>query len=198
MATYAAIAATCEAIIGLLRRARPKEEFTKAAFEVYLGDNFESPMDEGLSLYLYRVTVSNARRNLPPTTAPDGRRFRPPLPLDLHFLLSAWGKAPDTQHRLLAWAMRQLENTPILPAGLLNSTGPEADVFRPDETVELICEPLPLADMINLWEALKPKSNRPLSVNYVARMICIESQVELHEYAPVQARQFDYGKGPKT
>jgi len=195
LATYAAIAATSEAIIGLLRRARPKDEFTKAAFEVYQGDNFESPMDEGISLYLYRVTVNAARRNLPPTVGPDGRRYRPPLPLDLYYLLSAWGKAFDTQHRLLGWAIRELENTPVIPSGVLNSTGPERDIFRPEETIELICDPLPLADMINLWDALKPKSSRPLSLNYVARMVAIESQVALHEYEPVQTRAFDYGKG---
>jgi hypothetical protein len=196
LATYAAIAATSEAIIGLLRRARPKDEFTKAAFEVYQGDNFETPMDEGISLYLYRVTVNAARRNLPPTVGADGRRYRPPIPLDLYYLLSAWGKAFDTQHRLLGWAIRELENTPVIPSGVLNSTGPERDIFRPEETIELICDPLPLADMINLWDALKPKSSRPLSLNYVARMVAIESQVALQEYEPVQTRAFDYGKGP--
>lgn len=198
MATYAAIAATSEAIVGLLRRARPKDEFTKAAFEVYQGNDFESPMNEGISLYLYRVTVNASRRNMPPTVTPEGRRMRPPIPLDLHYLLSAWGQSYDTQHRLIGWAMREIENTPVIPAGVLNSTGPDADVFRPEETVEIICDPLPLADMINLWETLKPKSNRPLSVNYVARMVAIESRVEIHEYAPVQTRGFDYGKGPKS
>lgn len=198
MATYAAIAATSEAIVGLLRRARPKDEFTKAAFEVYQGNDFEAPMNEGLSLYLYRVTVNVSRRNLPPTVTPQGRRMRPPIPLDLHYLLSAWGQSYDTQHRLIGWAIRELENTPVIPAGVLNSTGPEADVFRPEETVEIICDPLPLGDMINLWETLKPKSNRPLSVNYVARMVAIESRVEIQEYAPVQTREFDYGKGPKS
>jgi hypothetical protein len=195
LATYAAIAATSEAIIGLLRRARPKDEFTKAAFEVYQGDNFEAPMDEGLSLYLYRVAVNAARRSLPPTVGPDGKRYRSPIPLDLYYLLSAWGKSYDTQQRLFGWAIRELENTPVIPAGVLNSAGPEGNIFRPEETVELLCDPLPLADLINLWEALKPKSNRPLSVNYVARMIAVESQVELHEYAPVQTRVYDYGKG---
>lgn len=198
MATYAAIAATSEAIVGLLRRARPKDEFTKAAFEVYQGNDFESPMNEGISLYLYRVSVNLSRRNLPPTVTPEGRRMRPPIPLDLHYLLSAWGQSYDTQHRLIGWAIREIENTPVIPAGVLNSTGPESDVFRPEETVEIICDPLPLPDMINLWETLKPKSNRPLSVNYVARMVAIESRVEMHEYAPVQAREFDYGKGPKS
>lgn len=195
MATYAAIAATSEAIISLLRRARPKDEFTKAAFEVYQGDNFESPMDEGISLYLYRVTINTARRSLPPTIGPDGKRHRPPIPLDLYYLLSAWGKAYNTQHRLLGWAIRELEDMPVIPSGVLNSTGPEDNIFRPEETVELLCDPLPLADMINLWETLKPKSSRPLSVNYVARMVAVESRVELHEYAPVQTRDYEYGKG---
>ena len=56
---------------------------------------------------------------------------------------------------MLGWAMRELQNVAILPAGLLNHYGPEHDTFRPDEAVELICEPLSLQDMSYVIEPLK-------------------------------------------
>lgn len=192
MATYPAIAATGLGIIGLLKDASAGTEFADLSFELYQTGDFNSatPITEGLTLYLYRLAVNTARRNMPPTVAPDGRRFRPPLPVDLFFLLSPWAKTAVRQLRILGWAMRELQNMPVLPAGLLNHYGPEHDTFRPTEAVELICEPLSLQDMSFIQEPIK--SVQPLSVTYVARMVLIESRVPLVEAGPVQVREFDY------
>src|SRR6266566_1234096 len=103
VATFQAIAATGQAILGLLADACPKPEFAAARFELYQVNNFRSPMEEGISLYLYRVAVSGARRNLPPTVGPNGQRYRPPIPLDLHYMVSAWAKTAVKQQRLLGW-----------------------------------------------------------------------------------------------
>jgi hypothetical protein len=184
-----AIAATGQAILGLLADAVPKSEFATARFELYQVGDFQPALDEGISLYLYRVAVSTARRNLPPTVAPDGKRFRPPIPLDLHFMLSAWAKTAVKQQRLLGWAIRTLADSPVLPASLLNHYGPETDVFRPSETVELILDQLTLQDLNNLWSATK--ISPPLSVNYVARMVAIESTVEMADAPGVQTRDFN-------
>jgi hypothetical protein len=192
VATFQGIAATGQAILGLLADACPKPEFAAARFELYQVNNFRSPMEEGISLYLYRVALSTARRNLPPTIGPNGKRYRPPIPLDLHYMLSVWARTPVLQQRLLGCAVRTLEDVPILPAGMLNHYGPETDIFRPNETVELIFDQLTLQDFNNLWTAIKV--DPPLSVNYVARMIGIESSIELTEAEPVQTRVFDAGK----
>lgn len=149
----------------------------------------------GVSLYLYKVQVNTSRRNLPPVVAPDGKRYRPPLPLDLHYLLTAWGTDAEVQQRLLGWAMRELENTPILPSNLLNHHIREVDTFRPNETVELINEAISLQDMNTLWDGFKAnKTNQHLSVTYVARMLLIESAVEITEHPPVQTRVAELGK----
>jgi hypothetical protein len=192
MATFHAIAATGQAILGLLGDACPKPEFSAARFELYQISNFQSPMEEGISLFLYRIAVSGARRNLPPTVGPNGERYRPAIPLDLHYIASAWAQTAVKQQRLLGWAIRQLEDVPILPAGLLNNYGPEPDIFKPSETVEVILESLTLQDWNNLWSAAK--TNPPsLSVGYVARMIGIESTLALSEVL-VQTREFGVGK----
>jgi hypothetical protein len=195
LATYRAIAATGLAICGLLKSSCPTAEFPDAKFELYRPNSFDTPMDNGISLYLYRVLVNTSRRNLPPFVAPDGKRYRPPLPLDLFYLMTAWGTGAEVQQRLLGWAMRELENTPILPSSLLNHYLRETDTFRPSETVELICEPLSWQDMNTLWDGFKAnKTNQHLSVTYVARMLLIESQLELMDHPPAQTRVFDVGK----
>jgi hypothetical protein len=88
--------------------------------------------------------------------------------------------------------MRELQNVPILPAGLLNHYGPEHDTFRPSEAVELLCETPSLSDMTDIIEPIK--SAHPLSVTYVARMVLIESSIPLDVGELVQAREFAYGK----
>jgi Pvc16 N-terminal domain len=194
LATYPAIAATGLAVVGLLKDASAETEFADLRFDIVQAADFGSgpPMSEGLSIYAYRVVINTSRRNMPPRTGPDGRRYLAPLPLDLHFLLSPWAKTAVRQLRMLGWAMRELQNVTILPAGLLNHYGPEHDTFRPDEAVELICEPLSLQDMSYVIEPLK--SLQPLSVPYVARMVLIESSIPLAEGEAVQTREFDYAK----
>ena len=191
MASFQAIAATGQAMLGLLADAVPKPEFANAQFELYQIGNLVNPMDEGISLYLYRVAVNGTRRNMPPVTGPDGRRYRPPIPLDLHYLLSAWARSPVKQQRLLGWAIRMFEDVPILPTGLLNNYGPEPEIFQPGETVELVLESLTLQDLNNLWSATK--ATPPLSVGYVVRMVGISSMLSLSEAAEVQTREFKSG-----
>jgi len=191
MAQYPAIAATSEAVLGLLQSAVVGGEFDGVSFAHYQAKNFESPMTEGVSLYLYRLTVSS-NRNLPPRLGRDGRRYRPPLPLDLHFLVTAWADDAVKQQRLLGFAIRTLEDTPILPAGVLNQHGPEPDVFRPEETVELVFEGLSVQDTSYVWEVAQTKEQP--SAPYVARMVEIESSIALDEAAPVQTREFDLAK----
>lgn len=193
MATYHAIAATSQAILGLLKDACPKDEFQNAGFALYHPSDFETPsMDEGISLFLYRVVPNGTLRNLQPRLGPDGRRYRASLPLDLHYIMTAWAKSVEKQQRLLGWSMRVLEDTPILPAGLLNHFMPEAETFHANETVELVCETLSLQDWTALWDKLKPKMQT--SVTYVARMVPIESSIELTGGGMVQTRDFGYGK----
>jgi hypothetical protein len=192
MATYHAIAATGQAILGVLADACPRDEFGGAAFELYQPSDLKDPMDDGVSLYLYRIAVNAARRNMPPRSAPDGRRLRPPLPLDLYFLLTAWARTAARQQRLLGWAMRTIEDTPVLGSGVLNHYGPEPDTFLAHEAVELICEPVSLQDQVNIWEPFQ--ANHQLSVTYVARMVAIDSRLELPDAAPVQTRVFEHAE----
>ncbi len=192
MASFRAIAATSSAIIGLLKDACPRSEFLNAEFKLYQASDYETHVAEGISLMLYQVTVNGTLRNLRPRSAPDGTRYRPSLPLDLHYLLTAWSSDAEKQQRLLGWAMRVLEDTPTLPSAILNKYMDVPDTFRPEESVEFICDPLPIQDLAAVWDKLKPKYQT--SVAYVVHMITIDSEIKLTEAEIVQTRSFDAGK----
>lgn len=194
MANFHAIAVTSEALLGLLKAACPRPEFQNVAFELYQpADIAKRDMTkDAVSLYLYRVAINTSRRNLPPRLAPDGRRLRPSLPLDLYYALTVWSTDATRQQALLGWCMRALEDTPILPSGLLNHYGPDGHTFKEEESIEIITEPLVLADILNLWEGFKP--NVQLSVAYVVRQVNIDSELVLTDAPGVQTRSFDFGK----
>ncbi len=192
MATYQAISVTSQAIVGLLYDACPRADFPTAQFQLFESNDFNSPpIEEGVSVYLYRVATNMTRRNLPPRLGPDGKRYRPSLPVDLFYMLTAWAKAPAQQQRLLGWAMRTLEDTPIIPAGYLNQYSGQ-ETFHSNETVELVPGPLSTQDNYNIWNGFKP--NMHPSVAYIARLIQIESSVVLEEGGLVQTRELDLAK----
>jgi hypothetical protein len=187
-----AIAVTGQTVLGLLADNIPKSEFTNARFELYQPANFQSPMEEGISLFLYRVEVNAGLRNMPNRIGLDGVSRRAPLPLDLYYLLTVWAKDVIKQQRVLGWAMRTLEDAPILAAGRLNNFGPETDVFSPNETIEIIFQTLSLQDMSNIWSTFKVSV--PASVAYIARVVGIDSAIAVEEPALVQTREIDFTK----
>jgi len=187
-----AIAVTGQTILGLLADNIPKSEFTNARFALYQSESFSKPMEEGVSLFLYRIEVNASLRNLPAKVGLDGITRRPPLPLDLYYLLTVWAKDTIKQQRILGWAMRTLEDAPVLSAARLNHFGTETDVFQPDEKVEVIFHSLTLQDMSNLWSTFK--ISVPASVAYIARVVGIDSTITVEEAVPVQTRELDFAK----
>src|SRR5690242_8922132 len=104
MATINAIAATTAAILGLLEDAYGGE-FGKLTFGPMQISDFAADKlpPDGVTLCLYHVAV-NAARNRPPRVAPNGIRYRPSLPIDLQYLLTAWSANAEKQQRVLGWA----------------------------------------------------------------------------------------------
>lgn len=188
MATLRAISTISQALCGLLTSARPTTgDLKDTVVSLYLAEDFKKAIKvPTVSVFVYRATISTARRNLPPRIGSDGQKYRSPLPLDIHFMLTPWASKPEVQHLLLAWMMRALEDMPALSAGFLNNFDAGNAPFGAEETVELVYEPTSIADMLSIWEVGKP--NVQVSVTYVARMVLIDSTVPLIEGPPVQTR----------
>lgn len=193
MATFRAIAATCDAIMYLLRSSHDPSDFDNPLeFRVFLTPDFSQTSTlAGVSLFLYRIYPNGTYRNPAGRLTPEGRRA-PQLPLDLHFLLTVWGGEASLQHTIAGWMMRVLEDNAILPAGLLNTVAP--GVFRPDETVEITPTDLRTEDLLRIWDTIIQNVYQ-LSVPYVARNIWLESiEPTVGVGEPVQDREFEYTK----
>ena len=173
MATYQAVAAVGRAIVGLLEGSTRPPEFTDARFRLFRTEDFDNPVESGLSVYLYRIVVDSSRRNLPSVDRGGGRKS-PPLTVVLHYLLTPWGADAAREQQLLAWAMRVLEDSPVLSGALLNIASP--GTFTGNEAVELVLSEVPLTEVTDLWRALGCRYR--LGASYVARRVTIDSPVD--------------------
>lgn len=189
MADYRAIRGVTEAVMYLLRSSyRPEYFNNELEFKIFTSKDFASPISNGASLFLYRIYPNGVQRTPPGRIDRHGQQVNTQLPVELHFLLTIWGKEYSLQHTLAGWVMRILEDTPILPAGLLNAIEP--GIFRNDETIEICLAELRTEDLLRIWDVLGLNLYQ-LSIPYVARIIHIESQQpQLFEESPlVQERK---------
>lgn len=180
-----AIAAVSQAVKAILESSRSNAGYLSIPIEIYQLPQLANPMSEGVALTLYRVAINGNVRALPPRVGADGRRFRPSLPVDLHYLLTSWGRSAERQQELLGWALRTLDDTPILSASLLNQ-GQAVPVFRPDEGVDLVATSLAMAELGAIWEVAKAATQ--VSMAYQARLVQLDSQLEMPTQPLVQTR----------
>jgi hypothetical protein len=206
MANFSAIRATSEALRALLDERRPRglSDLSSVSVRVVRTADFENgavkELSVGISILLHRVAASPLRRNAAPRLLPDGTRLRPPLLMDLHYLVSAWGSSAEQQHLVLGWAALTLHDNAVIPPAELNrhmldiiaASAPDADLsqallFQPDEAVEVAPEQLGMVELSQLWDGLRPT----LSMGYVARLVRLDPARELLEGPPVRERIFD-------
>jgi Pvc16 N-terminal domain len=191
MADLHAIDTTMQAIRHLLDASyRPDllENRLDLMFQVYATEDFRNPMSAGVSLFLYRVYV-NATQRRPLARRPDGSTGPAQLPLDLQFLLTAWGRNASLQHVILGWAMRTLDCHAVLPVALLEAVRPSGSAFEPS-SVEVVPGEMTNEDMFRLWEGFGTQYR--LSVPYIARIVRIDPLVDTAEGGPVVERRFHY------
>jgi hypothetical protein len=191
MAATAAIAATSEAIVALLTRAKSRaptapEIKVANAGELAMPDANATPV---VTVFLHRVGMSSVQRTFRAPVTPSGTRMKPPVPLDLWYLITAWAATPVTQQLLLGWAVRTIEDNLALPATLLNA-GTSTNAFRIDESVELTWAPLTSTEETEIWQVAQ--ASRQPSASYLARMVLIASEEPVTEHPHAQTTDFGW------
>ena len=189
MADYRALMSVSEAIMNLLRASYDPDDFNnELEFKVFTSKDFtNNSISSGVSLFPYRIYTNGSFRNPPGRVSDDGRVFRSKLPVELHCLVTVWGKDASLQNTLAGWVMSTLEDNASIPANLLNSV--VADVFHADETVELSLADLTTEDLFRIWDVLGLNVYQ-LSIPYVVKIIEIDSlQVVPDGDGLVQQRQ---------
>lgn len=159
-----------------------------------------------LNLFLYHVTPNSGWRNEGlPSLDPTGRQrlSNPPLALDLHYLLSAYGGADLHAEILLGYAMQLLHETPVLTHQAIRTAlkpAPDVAVGLPPallalgesglenqiEQIKITPEYLSTEEISKLWGAIQSHF-RPTAA-YVASVVLIQATKPVRSPLPVLSR----------
>ncbi len=148
-----------------------------------------------LNLFLYQLLPDAAWRNMTmPTQVASGETGNPPLPLTMHYMLTAFGRDNDTgvpfSHYLLGQAMSVLFDHALLGADEIrnatNAALPNSDLHKQIERVRITLQPLSLEEISKLWTGLATQYR--LSVIYEVSVALIESTRASRTPLPVLTR----------
>lgn len=124
-----------------------------------------------LSVYLYRVVENPFVKNQFPISGTGDRLRKPPLTLDLNYMITPLLKDPGDRQIVLGKVMQVLYDRAILEG---------ADLVPPfdqaDEPIRIILNPVPLEEITKIWQAME--LDYKLSVCYVVRVTLIDSEIE--------------------
>ena len=158
-----------------------------------------------LNLFLYRTSQNQgwAETGLPAFDGNGARLSRPPLALNLHYLLTAYGMADFQAEILLGYAMHLLHERSVLDRAAIRTaleSGPldppilppayqalaAADLADQIEAVTVTYEPLDTEEMSRLWSAIQ-SHYRP-TASYLVSVVLIEARKPSRAALPVLTR----------
>jgi hypothetical protein len=158
-----------------------------------------------LNLFLYRTSLNQgwAEVGLPSFDGNGTRISSPPLALNLHYLLTAYGNADFQAEILLGYAMHLLHERPVLDRDAIRKAlspsplGPSilppafqaltaADLADQLEAVTITQEPMDAEEMSRLWSAIQAHY-RP-TATYVVSVVLIEARKPSRTPLPVLSR----------
>lgn len=138
-----------------------------------------------ISLFLYRMSIdqylhpAGSGRVVPPVSRA--------LPLDLHYMVTAWSASKHSEQLLMTWVMAQLHWNPILdPSNLMSIGG-----WRKDESIQIAPTNITQEDLSRIWDVMEPSYR--LSTTYVARVVHIDPPEEA-ENPPVLSSRFEHAQ----
>jgi hypothetical protein len=159
-----------------------------------------------LNLFMYYVDLNPALRNLdlPSYDAAGNRVGNPPLALDLHYLVSAYGSTQAAQlaaEILLGWAMKVFHDNPVVPpqtvqdalSALATQSSAEAKLVSAStlagqiEHIRITPEALTTEEIYRLWPAFQA-SYRPSSAFRVS-VVVIQDTAMVTSAPPVRHRR---------
>jgi hypothetical protein len=118
-----------------------------------------------LSILLYRVDFNKTTRaSWSATGSVDGQAH---LPLDLHYLLTAWSDNAEEEHRILGRTLQAIESVGALSGPMLHPSGD----WLPGEAVQLYLEDMATEDLMRTFDSLE--CDFRLSIPYIARIVVL-------------------------
>lgn len=163
-----------------------------------------------LNLFLYQLTPNQGWRNegLPSRDVVGNRLTNPPLALDLHYILTAYGASDFNAEILLGYAIQLLHETPVLSRAQLRTAlggtppvggavdgsaipsifGDLSAIDLADQVESIKITPVTLSgeDLSKLWTAMQARY-RP-TMAYMVSVVLIQAKRPVQSAPPVLKR----------
>jgi hypothetical protein len=168
----------------------PNQNVTTRPLDKVRGGN---TTPDQLNLFMFQTALSGAWRNMDvPRQSGAGDIGPPPLALNLHYIVTAFGQGDDEtrSHRWLGGAMRVLHDHPVLGAAEIRNASVESGLEAQVERVRITPQPMSLEEISKLWTTFQTQYRT--SVAYQVEVVLIESRRTARVPVPVLRR----GKGP--
>ncbi len=167
---------------------------------IVVGDS-EAP---GLNLFMYHVGLNATFRNadLPERDSSGRLLASPPLALDLHYLLSAYGRNELDGEILLGWAMQILHENQLLTRDIVQNAltasrgapGATSEVqavglttlANQAELIKITPQSLSTEDVYKLWTAFQARYRA--TAGYMASVVLVRRSRAARVGLPVQTR----------
>jgi len=146
-----------------------------------------------INIFLYQTVPNAAWRNMDmPRQVRPGETGQPPLALNLHYLITAYGQGDEEtkSHRWLGRAMSVLHDHPLLGAQEIRDALPDNSELQAQiERVRITPQSLSLEDMSKLWTTFQTQYR--ISAAYQVEVVLIESTRAARAPLPVLSRGQD-------
>lgn len=194
MSNALAIAATTTTLRNLLSTNMPKRDVLMGALNVTTAPPDlarENNPNLQLNLFLYQTAINAAWRNMDmPRTVRPGETGAPPLPLNLYYLITAYGTDDEDNtlesHRVLGSAMSVLHDHAILDRTEIRASLVGNDLADQIESLRITPWAMNLEDMSKLWTIFQTEYR--ISAAYEVTVALIDSRVPVRSPVPVLKR----------
>jgi len=156
-----------------------------------------------LNIFMYYASLNPALRNEcePSRNASGAAIGNPPLALNLHYLVTAYGAGQFDPEILLGWAMKVFHDTPVVPRSMIesamtdlntNNVTPEGQLISgcllatQFEHIRITPEALTTEEIYRLWTAFQI-NYRP-TTSYQVSVVVIQDTNSYASNRPVQRR----------
>lgn len=191
MSDYSIIAALGDSLVSVLFSELNADPQISGLIDSEDRVSLESPADlennnsVRLSMYLYRILENPYLKNRFSVEGTGGKQRKPPLTLDLYYLLTPMLGTPREQQIVLGKTMQILYDRAILQGADLSN-----GLSTSGEEVRLVLNPVSLEELTRVWQALEISYR--LSVCYIARVVIVDSEQEQFRQ-PIVHKKVTYG-----
>jgi hypothetical protein len=197
---YTALLATSQTLADFLQNRLESDPNLRTLFDSGLGgtmvislrnpEEMAEENQQGLSLWLYRITRDEDNLNDPPERITPNLFREPPLPLRLHYLFTpvidpSTPNNAEIEQRVLGKVLQALYGHPMF-----RGTDLTGDFSGTNTELRARLEPMSLEDSTRIWNALEQPYQ--LSVSYEVTLVKIDSEI-FESNTPVTQVVPEYG-----